>query len=230
MSASKAANVLGTIGTASSLVYLKYGPTGEQKDRGLTRLDDVSMGGLWAQILLYGSKWPKWKASLLAIGVAALFAGVEAALISTLRPIYDEGNETPVMVVGIVAAILLAAGLLPPYGELWKRRGRVVGINWVFLAMDWSGAFFSLMALGGVLYIIWKIRKAAAAEGKTFDDVAAEREANGIPFKFAERKGRSRGECSEAEEADGTSEVSASCGIIAPCMERGPIPPPNGPE
>jgi hypothetical protein len=49
---------------------------------------------------------------------------------------------------GIIAAILLAAGLLPPYGELWKRRGRVIGINWVFLAMDWSGAFFSLMALG----------------------------------------------------------------------------------
>lgn len=35
------------------------------------------------------------------------------------------------LVVGIVAAILLAAGLLPPYGELWKRKGRVVGINWV---------------------------------------------------------------------------------------------------
>lgn len=35
------------------------------------------------------------------------------------------------IVVGIIAAILLAAGLLPPYGELWKRRGRVIGINWV---------------------------------------------------------------------------------------------------
>ena len=35
------------------------------------------------------------------------------------------------MVVGIIAAVLLAAGLHPPYGELWKRRGRVIGINWV---------------------------------------------------------------------------------------------------
>lgn len=49
---------------------------------------------------------------------------------------------------GIIAAVLLAAGLLPPYRELWKRRGRVIGINWVFLGMDWFGAFFSLMALG----------------------------------------------------------------------------------
>lgn len=35
------------------------------------------------------------------------------------------------MVVGIVASVLLAVGLLPPYGEIWKRRGRVIGINWV---------------------------------------------------------------------------------------------------
>ncbi len=82
------------------------------------------------------------------------------------QPIYNRGNEVPVTVVGIIAAIFLAAGLLPPYGEIWKRRGRVIGINWVsqtqdlsgeslltvcwqiFLAMDWSGAFFSLLALG----------------------------------------------------------------------------------
>jgi hypothetical protein len=37
------------------------------------------------------------------------------------------------LVIGIIAAILLAVGLLPPYGELWKRRGRVVGINFVGL-------------------------------------------------------------------------------------------------
>ena len=34
------------------------------------------------------------------------------------------------------------------------------------------------------------MRKAAAAEGKTFDDIAAEHELHGTPFKFAERKGQ----------------------------------------
>ncbi|KAG7291681.1 hypothetical protein NEMBOFW57_001700 [Staphylotrichum longicolle] len=104
--------------------------------------------------------------------------------------------------------------------------------------MDWSGAFFSLMALvaqntfdvlGGILYItcclleigifsshlIWlartrKIRKAAAAEGKTFDDIAAEHEAQGIPFKFAERKSRRRCGLAESEKGNGASEGSGA--------------------
>ncbi|KAK4229967.1 hypothetical protein QBC38DRAFT_358285, partial [Podospora fimiseda] len=170
----------------------------------------------WAQTLRYHNKWPVWKTVIVTAAVACTFAGVEAALILTLRPLYLRGNDVGILVVGIVAAVLLAAGLLPPYGELWKRRGRVIGINWIFLSMDFFGALFSLMAivaqhtfdiLGGLMYmiccllemgiflshIIWlartrKIRKAAAADGKTFDDLLAQYEADGTPFRFAERK------------------------------------------
>ncbi|KAK3947531.1 PQ loop repeat-domain-containing protein [Pseudoneurospora amorphoporcata] len=170
----------------------------------------------WAQVLIYGSKWPVWKASLLALTIACVFAGVEAALILTLRPLYEDGNETPIFVIGIIAAILLAAGLLPPYSEMYKRHGRVVGINWIFLAMDWSGAFFSLMAvvtqnmfdvLGAVLYIIcallelgifgshliWlartrKIRKQLKKDGKTFDQLLEEYKDRGEEWKWAERE------------------------------------------
>jgi hypothetical protein len=38
------------------------------------------------------------------------------------------------VIVGVIASVFLAAGLLPPYYEIWKRRGRVVGINWVGLS------------------------------------------------------------------------------------------------
>ncbi|KAG8166726.1 hypothetical protein KVR01_002415 [Diaporthe batatas] len=192
----------------------------------------------WAQVLVYGRGWRLWAATLVGIAVAAACAGVEAALILTLRPIYLRGNETPVLVVGIVASVLLAAGLLPPYGEIWKRRGRVIGINWIFLTMDCSGAFFSLMALvaqdtfdvlGGVLYIIcvilelgifashivwliktYKIRKQAKEQGRTFDDMALEHEQTGTPFKFAERKSRKeRHSCQKDSSTDDPPEHGA---------------------
>lgn len=101
------------------------------------------------------------------------------------QPIYIAGNETPVLVVGIIASVLLAAGLLPPYVEIHKRRGRVVGINWVrripaesfkaesgltcvpqvFLTMDWNGAFFSLMALGTYLPLLECALRGGAGSG-----------------------------------------------------------------
>ncbi|PUU74130.1 PQ loop repeat-domain-containing protein [Tuber borchii] len=117
----------------------------------------------WAQCLHYSSGWAIWSSSLLALGVAAACAGAEVALILTLRPIYDRGIEWPMLIVGITASILLAAGLIPPYFEIWKRRGRVVGIDFVFLSIDWFGALFSIMSLvaqhtfdylGGVLYLV----------------------------------------------------------------------------
>ncbi|KAL8806041.1 MAG: hypothetical protein Q9182_001573 [Xanthomendoza sp. 2 TL-2023] len=76
---------------------------------------------------------------------------------------YSRGVEWPMTVVGVISAVLLASGLIPPYFEIAKRNGRVVGINFVFLSIDWLGAFFSLMALvaqstfdvlGGVQYIV----------------------------------------------------------------------------
>jgi hypothetical protein len=32
-------------------------------------------------------------------------------------------------VVGVFGAILISAGLIPPYFELWKRDGRVIGFS-----------------------------------------------------------------------------------------------------
>jgi len=102
----------------------------------------------------------------------------------------------------IIASVILALGLIPPYFELAKRKGRVIGIDFIFLTVDWFGAFFSLMALvaqntfdylGGSLYIVclflelgifisqvlWlyrtrKIRHLAKKCGKTYDEYIAE--------------------------------------------------------
>ncbi|KAK4452887.1 hypothetical protein QBC34DRAFT_454287 [Podospora aff. communis PSN243] len=206
----------------------------------------------WVQTLIYHNNWPVWKASVLGAATTACFVGVETALILTLRPIYERGNEGPVLVVGIVAAVVLAAGLLPPYAEIWKRIGRVIGINWVFLTMDWFGAFFSLMALvaqrtfdilGGVLYIICcllelgifashlmflirsrDMRKHASEQGKTFDEVIAEHQDQGLPFKFAERGPRKASDKKAGQLRDvGSDDVEWSA--VARTETQGRVPP-----
>ena len=116
-----------------------------------------------AQIWIYHNGWRVWRAVVLGAALGALVAGLEVLLVLTLRGPYAAGIEWPMLLIGILAVILLAAGLFPTYYEIWKRRGRVVGIAWPFLATDWLGGFFSLMALvaqssfdvlGGVSYIV----------------------------------------------------------------------------
>ena len=153
----------------------------------------------WAQILFYNNGWRVWTGSLLAGSMAVFFAGLEVLLVLTLRGPYEHGNNAGMLAMGILASVTLAIGLLPPYWEAWKRSGRIIGFNWIFLSVDFSGAFFSLMALvaqqtfdvlGGILYIIclileggifvshvlWrirtrKLRKKAKAAGVYFDDM-----------------------------------------------------------
>lgn len=109
-------------------------------------------------------KWRAWTASLLLLALLAIFAGIEAGLVFAIRPPYSRGLEWPVLLVGIIAFLTLISGYMPIPFELLKRRGRVVGIDFVFLAIDWNGAFFSLMALVaqhefdvlfGTMYALW---------------------------------------------------------------------------
>ncbi|KGO69003.1 hypothetical protein PITC_078280 [Penicillium italicum] len=132
----------------------------------------------WSQVLYYNHNYSKTKAVLIP---------------------YNNGVTWPDIVIGAIAAILLTAGLLPPYFELWKRDGRVIGFNWVFLSIDTMGGLFSLFALvaqgsfdilGGIMYILvvvleagiyishisWriryrKLRKEAKESGKSIDDL-----------------------------------------------------------
>jgi hypothetical protein len=48
----------------------------------------------------------------------------------------------------------------------------------------------------------YKLRMEAAAQGKTFDDIAAEHEEQGLPFKFAERKSRREKRAAESQDLE----------------------------
>ncbi|MCJ1286139.1 hypothetical protein MMC26_005483 [Xylographa opegraphella] len=174
----------------------------------------------WAQILIYEHKWKTWKATALVTAVFVLCGAIEAVLIVTLKGPYDRGVEWPMLLVGIIAAVLVGSGILPPYWELWKRNGRVIGINWIFLSMDSAGAIFSLFALvaqdtfdvlGGCVYLVviileggifashcvWlirtrKLQKRAKLLGVSFDDLP---EARIYQDKKAETVTQSYGSC-----------------------------------
>lgn len=47
---------------------------------------------------------------------------------------YKRGLNWPVELAGIAGAVILSIGILPPYPEIWKRRGRVIGISEYFRA------------------------------------------------------------------------------------------------
>ncbi|GAM36529.1 PQ-loop repeat protein [Talaromyces pinophilus] len=156
----------------------------------------------WGQILYYNHGYSQLKATLLVIGSCLLCGGLEVLLILTLRIPYRKGITWPDLIFGVIAAIMLAVGFVPLYFEVWKRRGRVAGVNWVFLSIDSLGALFSLFALaaqgtfdilGGILYlvvflaevglfashVIWRLRhrklvRAAKESGKSLEEFLAE--------------------------------------------------------
>ncbi|PYI12661.1 PQ loop repeat protein [Aspergillus sclerotiicarbonarius CBS 121057] len=154
---------------------------------------------IWAQILHYDHDYSTFKATVACMGLLAIMGGVEVLLVLTLRIPYNKGITWPDILVGAIATVLLAGGMVPIYFELWKRDGRVVGINWIFLCIDTMGGLFSLFALvaqgsfdilGGVMYlvvvilemgiytshIIWRIRfrearQQAELSGRSLEDV-----------------------------------------------------------
>lgn len=123
-----------------------------------------SLIGFWQSLYYPPVSWSGTKSTILLACLVGVSIGVEAGCIFPLRSLYRKGIEWPNYIPGSIAAVLLAAGLLPPYWELFKRQGRVVGINFVFLLLDSSGAIFSMASvavvpgnldiLGLVLYIV----------------------------------------------------------------------------
>ena len=85
---------------------------------------------------------------LMTAAFGMLFAGVEFLLVYVIRGPYSRGISWPVTFVGVLAAVLMVSGYVPVPFEIAKRRGRVIGIDFGFLTIDWLGAVFSLMALG----------------------------------------------------------------------------------
>lgn len=102
----------------------------------------------WAQTLYYPPKQVSRRRLTILVGAFVLISiGLEVGFILWLRPLYRRGIKWPMLIIGIIASVLLAIGLIPPYFELAKRKGRVVGINFGFLLIDSAGALFSILSI-----------------------------------------------------------------------------------
>lgn len=112
----------------------------------------------WMQSLYYPPiQISKKKIYTLGAIFLVVSLALELAFIIPLKHLYMTKNvQWPPIIFGAIASALLALGLIPPYFELAKRQGRVVGINFIFLLMDFSGAVFSALsvAVGGEVDIM----------------------------------------------------------------------------
>jgi uncharacterized protein with PQ loop repeat len=105
-------------------------------------------GVSWAQCMYYGRKWRALVSALVLTVILVTIAVLQVVFIIVIQGPYSRGVSWPVTTMGIIACLVLISGYLPLPFELIKRRGRCIGVNFWFLLLDSSGAFFSLMSLG----------------------------------------------------------------------------------
>lgn len=90
--------------------------------------------------------------------ICVVFGGIQAGVIFAIRVILllalpltiqipiNNGVDWPAKIFGALGLTMIAAGLVPPYIDIYKTR-RVRGFSFIFLMIDMGGALFSLLSL-----------------------------------------------------------------------------------
>ncbi|KAK2002622.1 hypothetical protein LX36DRAFT_707680 [Colletotrichum falcatum] len=100
----------------------------------------------WIQCYYYQRAWSLLRSLSVLAPIAAVMAGIQAALIIGLRIIKDRGVEWPMILMAVLSAALLAAGVLRHYWDIYVHR-TVRGISFIFVAIDAAGDVFSLASI-----------------------------------------------------------------------------------
>ncbi|KAF9889547.1 hypothetical protein FE257_007257 [Aspergillus nanangensis] len=100
----------------------------------------------WAQCLYYGKKYTLLKCIAAVIPLLLLLGGIEAALIFALRAAKSKELEWPLILMAVLSASLLAAGVLVHYWDIYLHR-TVRGISFIFVGIDAAGDLFSLVSV-----------------------------------------------------------------------------------
>ncbi|THX49796.1 PQ loop repeat protein-like protein [Aureobasidium pullulans] len=100
----------------------------------------------WSQCKHYGVGWSWTKTSIVSLLLAVIFGGIETGLVFALRLCRDRGHEWPSTLMAIVAAVLLAGGVLRHYVDMIKTRSDA-GMSLKFALLDASGDLASLISV-----------------------------------------------------------------------------------
>ncbi|KAG8161744.1 hypothetical protein KVR01_008731 [Diaporthe batatas] len=100
----------------------------------------------WIQCYYYERNWSVLRSFTVATLIAAVMAGIQTALVFALRIPKYRGTEWPMIVMAVLSAALLAAGVLRHYWDIYVHR-TVRGISFIFVAIDAAGDVFSLASI-----------------------------------------------------------------------------------
>ncbi|KAK2015035.1 hypothetical protein LZ32DRAFT_689932 [Colletotrichum eremochloae] len=100
----------------------------------------------WIQCYYYQRAWSVLRSVAVVAPIAAVMAGIQIALVIGLRVIKNRGVEWPMILMAVLSAALLAAGVLRHYWDIYVHR-TVRGISFIFVAIDAAGDVFSLASI-----------------------------------------------------------------------------------
>ncbi|KAI5364206.1 hypothetical protein Slin15195_G098640 [Septoria linicola] len=100
----------------------------------------------WIQCYYYEHNWSLWKATSIVVPIAALMGGTELGLVYALRHGRAREVDWPVTLMAVLAALLLALGVLRHYWDTYTHR-TVRGISFVFVGIDALGDLASIISV-----------------------------------------------------------------------------------
>ncbi|EDO02081.1 hypothetical protein SS1G_04557 [Sclerotinia sclerotiorum 1980 UF-70] len=106
----------------------------------------------WGQCWYYGGGWSLRKCLVITGVIVVVFAGVEVALVEGLKAGQRLDLEWPVILMGVLSAVLLSAGVLRHYYDIYIHR-TVRGISFIFVGIDAAGDVFSLVSSSNLISI-----------------------------------------------------------------------------
>lgn len=100
----------------------------------------------WGQCQYYGKKRALKSVVLFSPAIGTTLGGIEVGLVFALRVANARGQKWAATLMAIVAAILLAGGVLRHYVDMWKTRSDA-GLSLKFALLDASGDVASLISV-----------------------------------------------------------------------------------